>query len=329
MPPGDFSNKNLSNLYDEFRPSYPECIVDTIVSACRQKWSNDDVTNMPSDARIDPLKQLCAIDVACGTGIFTRLLSPHFGRVIGVDLSATQIEVAKKVNQDSQGTYDNITYFASGAFNLLDILRDLNLTTDQVCLITIAEALHWLDIPKFCNYITSNFSHKVVFSPVAYPYPDFMHQGLETPGFTLINPEMLCDSYDDENRLMDQYFRDCVSLFHHNYLGENCWMGNYFKKAGFEDHFKNVEFTGFSLLQWGTAFGLKNLLASLSRYHSYVNESEGNGDPAIELMNKLLDVKGLTGLKETEDFSSERDEQLLKGLKFQLRWKYFCYALSN
>ena len=114
MPPGDFSNEKLSNLYDEFRPSYPACLVDKIILACQDKWSshdvtNDDVTN-DGDDRKNILKDLCAIDVACGTGIFSRLLSPYFGKVIGLDLSPTQIEVAKKVNKDNPGLYDNITY---------------------------------------------------------------------------------------------------------------------------------------------------------------------------------------------------------------------------
>ena len=108
-----------------------------------------------------------------------------------------------------------------------------------------------------------------------------------------------------------------------------CWMGNYFKKAGFENYFKNEEFNGFSLLRWADAFELKNLMGSFSTYHSYLTENENVADPAVELFDKFLELKQLTGEKESEDYSSEKDEQLLKKVKFQLRWKYFCYALSN
>ena len=37
-----------------------------------------------------------AIDVGCGTGLFTRKLAPFFGTVVGVDRSASQIEVANQ-----------------------------------------------------------------------------------------------------------------------------------------------------------------------------------------------------------------------------------------
>ena len=46
------------------------------------------------------------IDVACGTGLFTRKLAPYFGKVLGVDRSASQAEVANQ----SENTLKNIEY---------------------------------------------------------------------------------------------------------------------------------------------------------------------------------------------------------------------------
>ena len=75
--------KTESNLYDQFRPSYPPELVNKIVSLVSEE------------------KRHWAIDVGCGTGLLTRQLAPHFGHVMGVDSSGKQLEVANKSAQQS------------------------------------------------------------------------------------------------------------------------------------------------------------------------------------------------------------------------------------
>ncbi len=54
-----------------------------------------------------------AVDVGCGTGSSTRALGPHFSRVVGLDVSETQIRVATEArgreDRNSLGQ-DNIEY---------------------------------------------------------------------------------------------------------------------------------------------------------------------------------------------------------------------------
>ncbi len=47
-----------------------------------------------------------AVDVGCGTGSSTRPLAEHFQHVVGVDVSETQLEEARKY----PGTQENIQY---------------------------------------------------------------------------------------------------------------------------------------------------------------------------------------------------------------------------
>ena len=42
------------------------------------------------------------VDVACGTGLFTRKLAPYFGKVLGVDRSLSQTDVANHSDNDVQ-----------------------------------------------------------------------------------------------------------------------------------------------------------------------------------------------------------------------------------
>ena len=51
-------------------------------------------------------QEACAIDVACGTGLFARQIAPFFKTVIGIDKSESQLEIARQVPNVSQ----NVSY---------------------------------------------------------------------------------------------------------------------------------------------------------------------------------------------------------------------------
>lgn len=76
----------------------------------------------------------CAWDCATGTGQAAQLLARHFIRVIATDASATQI--ARAVN-DPRIDYRVASAEASGLANA------------SIDLLTVAQALHWFDIPAF------------------------------------------------------------------------------------------------------------------------------------------------------------------------------------
>eukprot|EP00094_Tigriopus_californicus_P004082 TCALIF_03933-PA protein Name:"Similar to DDB_G0268948 Putative methyltransferase DDB_G0268948 (Dictyostelium discoideum)" AED:0.07 eAED:0.07 QI:0/0.5/0.44/0.66/0.75/0.66/9/2714/238 len=83
-----------------------------------------------------------AVDVGCGSGQSTFVLQPHFKEIIGIDVSSTQIEEAKKLlNHDSTIT------FKVGPGESLPFL-------DRSCdLVTCCQTIHWLDIPKFYSEV--------------------------------------------------------------------------------------------------------------------------------------------------------------------------------
>ena len=80
-----------------------------------------------------------ALDIGCGTGQCTRLLAPYFDKVIGIDVSESQIEAANhKIEQIL-----NLEYRV-GPSEVLDFVQD-----NSVDLITCSQSLHWFDIPEF------------------------------------------------------------------------------------------------------------------------------------------------------------------------------------
>ena len=61
-----------------------------------------------------PLRHDFAIDFGCGAGRLSRALAAHFGQVIGIDVSASMIKVARELNADVA----NITFRENAAADL-------------------------------------------------------------------------------------------------------------------------------------------------------------------------------------------------------------------
>jgi SAM-dependent methyltransferase len=67
----------------------------------------------------------CALDFGCGVGRLTQALAAHFGRVIGVDISATMLEQADAYNsRGARCTYvlnqsDDLAVFGDNEFDLI------------------------------------------------------------------------------------------------------------------------------------------------------------------------------------------------------------------
>ena len=102
--------------YKAARPSYPPELFDYI-------------NEFAPDAKT-------VLDVGCGSGQATKLLSPLFSRVIGLDESMKQLAEARK------SLPENVRLVQATS-------ADIPLADKSVDLVTVATALHWFDLPKF------------------------------------------------------------------------------------------------------------------------------------------------------------------------------------
>jgi len=105
---------SVSGAYADFRPTYPSALLDWL-------------------AEIAPARTL-AWDCACGSGQATVDLAGRFERVVATDASAGQLAGAKP---QPNVEYRHAPAEASG------------LADASVDLITVAQALHWFDLPRF------------------------------------------------------------------------------------------------------------------------------------------------------------------------------------
>ncbi len=110
--PDHFSN--VAGRYADFRPHYPDELFRYLA------------TLVPRDTTV--------WDCAAGNGQATRGLAPYFGHVIATDASAEQIAAAATVSR---------------AEFRVALAEDSGLPDASVGLVTVAQALHWFDLPRF------------------------------------------------------------------------------------------------------------------------------------------------------------------------------------
>lgn len=104
--------------YAEHRPTYSADLAETLAS-------------------LAPDREL-AVDVGCGTGQLTVLLAEHFGTVIGVDPSRSQVAAAARAA--------NVDYRVGHAENI-------DVASGSASLVTAAQAAHWFDLPAFYDRV--------------------------------------------------------------------------------------------------------------------------------------------------------------------------------
>ncbi|KAK6190889.1 hypothetical protein SNE40_002660 [Patella caerulea] len=120
-----FESDYHAELYSKYRPKYGKSVSGVIIDFCKTGICDFDL----------------AVDVGCGSGQSTSLLCSAFKNVIGSDVSPNQIENASK-------NLKNVTFLVSPA-------EDLGfLSNNSTDLITISQAIHWVDTTKFYKEVT-------------------------------------------------------------------------------------------------------------------------------------------------------------------------------
>ena len=103
-----------SDRYAAYRPNYPTALFDWLATTCSKRET--------------------AWDCATGSGQSAIGLVPHFGQIIATDASAEQIRQTQ--------THPHIDYRVAPA-------EASGLADHSIDLVTVAQAAHWFDLPRF------------------------------------------------------------------------------------------------------------------------------------------------------------------------------------
>ena len=100
--------------YAKYRPAYPQALARFITDNC--------------------LNHDHALDIGCGTGQLSKLLSPNFGNVTAIDINQSQLDNAEH--------FKNVRYISAPA-------SKLPVSSSSVDFIGCAQAAHWFDMNVF------------------------------------------------------------------------------------------------------------------------------------------------------------------------------------
>ena len=154
-----FEGTSHSQIYAKYRPVAPSSILDHILA-----WSGEEGGGRLGDR--------LALDVGCGSGQFTRLLLPHFSRVLATDVSQAQVEQARGAL-----TANNVeVMLGSGEqlevnteiYNLIINFPSHEVDDASVDMVSICQALHWLDLEMFYREVSRVLVQGGVLAVVGY-----------------------------------------------------------------------------------------------------------------------------------------------------------------
>ncbi|XP_040297432.1 putative methyltransferase DDB_G0268948 [Bufo bufo] len=120
-----FQKATFSSVYQKYMIPVSNEICNMILSYMKAKTNEQ------------PLGML--VDVGCGTGRYILPLAPHFEKVLGIDISESQINLAKQST-----SANNVSYMVASAENL-------PVKNDSVDLVHAGLAAHFFTIDTFLS----------------------------------------------------------------------------------------------------------------------------------------------------------------------------------
>lgn len=267
MPKTSYLDKNFkSTHYNNVRPSYPQSLVNEVMKFHK-----------------GPCKTL--VDIGCGTGKATFLFEPYFEEVIGVDPSSAMLSIAEKEKNELR--LNNKIKFVNALGEDLSSIH-----TGIVDMVICAEAVHWCNLEKLFQQVSSALRSDGTFAFWFYIQPEFVD----------FAPEALdvYYKYGWGKDYMGKYLDDNQREVLLNYGGEKL-------RSLLSDRFKDIEITIYSpsdakastvtaeksQFLWRTATTLnqfREFVKSWSLYSSWTRDNPSKPDIADIFVNELKEV---------------------------------------
>ena len=213
-----------AGTYASIRPRYPRELFDFVAS-------------------LAPRRDL-AWDCATGNGQAAQDLAAYFGRVVATDASDAQIALAVPVA--------NVGYRVATAY-------DSGLPSRMVDAVTVAQALHWLDVPRFAAEVRRVTVPRAVVAAWCYG---------------------ACDAGEDIEPLLREFEHDTLGPY---WNAGRRWVDEAYRTIAFP--FQELEAPAFQLrARWS----LSQLLEYLNSWSAVATFKRERGlDPVAPLMEQI------------------------------------------
>jgi len=281
-----FGFKGQAQDYDLKRPRYPQKFIDELV---RQTPNHNNY-----------------IDIASGTGLLFYELAPKFnGKLIVQDRSKKQLDVAREKLTKTQLNPSNVDFVESDA---LDIHNHLPEGT-KFDLITIAQAFHWFDYDKFCQYVVNHLlADNGTFAICGYFCDGIDYNTPNDPEFAKLGQRHYDKFY---STILPYYDCDRTSLDQGH---QNFDFTKHFEKTEFIREMTRVELPIDSLIGYKRSSSAYNIM-----------KSKFGNDPSFEDPLELLQKNVEKDLNEY--YAKHKIQPLEKPLVMKM--PFFLWVLKN
>ena len=144
-----FEGDGHSRIYARYRPQPPPTIIQHALN-----FLNNNTTRNSLGGR-----HSIALDVGCGSGQFTRLLTPHFTSVVASDVSEAQVKQARGQLANCDNVEVNV---GSGEY--------IEMEDGSVDLVSVCQALHWMEVSRFYTEVDRVLKPGGVLAIVGYHF---------------------------------------------------------------------------------------------------------------------------------------------------------------
>ncbi|KRX01378.1 hypothetical protein PPERSA_01281 [Pseudocohnilembus persalinus] len=284
--------------YDQARPVYPSKFIQQIQDSIPQKQK----TNY--------------LDIATGTGQLLFQIAPKFQgkQIIGNDISEKQLSIAQeKADKYNKNTEKKINLILCDFQQIPQKLSEKNLT-EKFDLITIGQALHWLDVDKFLQICKNDLLKKdgrlVVLGYIA--------QGFE---FNTKN-----QNFNKEGlKHYEKYYNTVGPYFDFNRDELTQGYKGFDEKYCFSKYFKNIKFQDEIQFLPGPLDKYIQYCKTFSAYGTYKSKFQENSDfidPAEVLAQETRSELDQYYKNQNNQENQNQNELLYKNY-------FFYYILDN
>ncbi|CAG8439533.1 1333_t:CDS:2 [Ambispora leptoticha] len=254
----DFNSKN----YGSCRPTYKTILFEKIYNYHRDH----------------KCEFTTALDIATGTGQVAEPLSNVFHKVYATDPSQTMLNSATKKS--------NIEYSIASAENLS------NFANDSIDLITIAQALHWVNVEKFFAEAYRVLKPNGTLAIWGYVYIIIRGypkatQMIEEWG---TSKDKLATYWESGRRVVEDYYKGVKVP--PNLFGKVKWEFYPTVKRQIEEDECVVEVKDPNMEATYTIDNLRMYLKTSSCYKNYMTKNPNSNDPVDELIDQIKEVEG-------------------------------------
>ncbi|XP_069839291.1 putative methyltransferase DDB_G0268948 [Dendropsophus ebraccatus] len=193
-----FKKMAFSSAYQKYMVPVSSEIMNMVLSYVKEK----------TDGR--PLE--IAVDVGCGTGRYTVPLAPHFKKVLGVDISESQINVAKQ-----HIIANNVSYMVAPA-------EKLPVKNASLDLVNSALAAHWFKADEFAGEAIRVLKTRGCLAAHGF-YPSFKIEYKDlSHDLTAVMSEVLDTLYSYNDKCMEHMFSQYYNIFEAIPLKDKKWV---------------------------------------------------------------------------------------------------------